>query len=307
MRKNMPDKNMARALDIDLSLLPDVYRSHDIVGGVTREAAELTGLLEGTPVVAGGVDSASGTLGAGAVSDGETQEAGGQSGGMSICCDKYKAHEKLILCNHVVPGKYLLQGGTVGGGASFKWLRENFFAGLSFEQMDGLAREIKPGSDGLFFLPYMAGERSPVWDPRAKGVFYGLDFSKNKAHFIRAVMEGVAYSLAHNLKTAEESGVYIDKLYATGGSANSGLWMQIKADVANAPVAVPLSDNSTNLGAALLGGVAVGMYKDFDEAVKSTVSIKRTYEPDAASHEIYRRGYAVYLDLYKNLRDMMGR
>ena len=306
MRENAPDKNMAKALGIDLSLMPDVYKSHEIVGGITREASELTGLLEGTPVVAGGVDSATGTLGAGAVNDGETQEAGGQSGGMSICCDNYKAHEKLILCNHVVPGKYLLQGGTVGGGASFKWLRENFFAGLSFEQMDELAHDIKAGSDGVIFLPYMAGERSPVWDPNAKGVFYGLDFAKNKAHFIRAVMEGVAYSLVHNLKTAEESGVYIDKLYAMGGSANSSLWMQIKSDAANVPISVSLSDNSTNLGAAILGGVAVGLYKDFEEAVKSTIKIKKTYEPNPESHEIYAKNYSVYLDLYANLKDIMA-
>ena len=307
MRKNKPDERMAQALDIDLALLPDVYNCHDIIGGVTREAAELTGLLEGTPVVAGGVDSACGTLGAGVIYDGETQEAGGQSGGMSICCDAYKAHEKLILCNHAVPGKYLLQGGTVGGGASFKWLRENFFAGLSFEQMDSLAGGIACGSGGVIFLPYMAGERSPIWNPDAKGVFYGLDFSKSNAHFVRAVMEGVAYSLLHNIKTAEESGVYIDKIYATGGSANSGLWTQIKADVLNATVAVPLSDNSTTLGAAILGGVAVGLYKDFEEAVKSAVTIKKTHVPNFANHEVYMKGYAIYLDIYENLKGLMGR
>ncbi|MCL2099034.1 MAG: FGGY-family carbohydrate kinase [Oscillospiraceae bacterium] len=302
MRSSAPNQAMAQSLGIDLSLLPDVYKSHEIVGGISREASVLSGLTEGTPVVAGGVDSACGTLGAGVIDDGETQEAGGQSGGMSICCDCYKTHEKLILCNHAVPGKYLLQGGTVGGGASLKWLRENFFAGLSFSEMDKLAQKIGPGSDGVIFLPYMSGERSPIWDPGAKGVFYGLDFSKNRAHFIRAVMEGVAYSLVHNLKTAEESGVYIRKLYATGGSANSSLWTQIKSDAANTPAAVPLSDNSTNLGAAILGGVAVGLYKDFKEAVTSTVKIKNTYEPSAQNHKIYAENYNVYRELYERLK-----
>ena len=307
MRKNKPDTRMAKALGIDLNLLPDVYNCHDIVGGVTREAAELTGLTEGTPVVAGGLDAACGTLGAGVINDGETQEQGGQSGGMSICCDTYKAHDKLILCNHVLPDKYLLQGGTVGGGASFKWLRENFFAGLNFAEMDALASEIPCGADGVIFLPYMAGERSPIWDPSAKGVFYGLDFSKGRAHFIRAVMEGVAYSLLHNIKTAEETGVLTDKLYATGGSANSDVWTQIKSDALNSSVAVPLSDNTTTLGAALLGGVAVGLYRDFEDAVKNTVKIKKTHEPNAANHAVYGKCYALYREIYENLKGIMRR
>jgi xylulokinase len=307
MRKNAPDKSMAQTLGIDVDLIPEVYKCHDIIGGVTREAAELTGLFEGTPVAAGGVDSACGTLGAGVITDGETQEQGGQSGGMSICCDEYKAHEKLILCNHVVPDKYLLQGGTIGGGASFKWLRENFFADLKFDEMDKLAEQISAGSDGVIYLPYMSGERSPIWNPKAKGVFYGFDFAKNKAHFIRAVMEGVAYSLQHNLKTAEESGVAADILYSNGGSANSDVWMQIKSDVTNSQIAVPSSDTATTLGAALISGVAVGIYKDFPEAVKSAVTVKKTYQPNAENHAVYQKGYETYREIYENLKGTMGK
>jgi len=307
MRKKTWDKTIAKGLDIDINLMPDIYNCHDIVGKVTKKAADLTGLILGTPVVAGGVDSAAGTLGAGVISDGETQEQGGQSGGMSICLNNYNPHEKLILCHHVVPGKYLLQGGTIGGGASFKWLRENFSPDLSFAQMDDLAGKIQPGSDGVIFLPYMAGERSPLWDPNAKGVFYGFDFSKNKAHFIRSVMEGVAYSLLHNLETAEETGSIANILYSNGGSANSDLWMQIKSDVTNKPVAVPLSDISTTLGAAILAGVAAGIYSDFADAVKNTVRIKKTFYPNIENHEIYRKRYAIYREIYENLKETMGK
>ena len=307
MRKKIWDKNMAETLGIDIDLMPDIYNCHDIVGKVTREAADLTGLTEGTPVVAGGVDSAAGTLGAGVISDGETQEQGGQSGGMSICQNEYKPHEKLIMCNHVVPGKYLLQGGTVGGGASYKWLRENFFPDFSFSEMDEFANKVPAGSDGVIFLPYMAGERSPVWDSNAKGVFYGFDFSKTKSHFIRSVMEGVAYSLLHNLKTAEETGGIIRTLYSNGGSANSDLWMQIKSDVTNKPIAVPLSDISTTLGAAILAGVAVGIYSGFSDAVKNTVIIKKTFYPKIENHEIYMKRYGIYREIYENLRETMGR
>jgi xylulokinase len=225
---------------------------------------------------------------------------------MSICLDEFLPHRKLIMCAHVVPGKYLLQGGTVGGGASFKWLRENFFPDQSFAEMDLIASKAPPGSDGAIFLPYMAGERSPIWDPYAKGVFYGLDFSKGKAHFMRSVMEGVAYSLLHNLKTASETGSEAGTLYSNGGSANSDLWMQIKSDVTNKPIATPLSDISTTLGAAILGGVAVGIYADFADAAKNTVKIKKTFFPDAKNHEIYMKRYETYLEIYENLKNTMS-
>ena len=313
MRKKTWDKDTAKTLDINIDLMPDIYNCHDIIGAVTEEAAALTDLLAGTPVVAGGVDSATGTLGAAVTEKSETQEQGGQSGGMSICLDEYKPHEKLIMCNHVVPGKYLLQGGTIGGGASFKWLKENFFPGLSFAEMDGLAESVPAGSDGVIFLPYMAGERSPLWNPKAKGVFYGFDFAKNKGHFIRAVMEGVAYSLLHNLETAEETGSIAGTLYSNGGAANSDIWMQIKSDVTNKPIAVPslsgaqYSDISTTLGAAILAGVAAGIYSGFKDAVKNTVKIKKTFEPNAENLEVYRKRYVTYLEIYRNLKETMGK
>ena len=308
MRKKTWDKEAAKALGIDINLMPDLYNCHDIVGAVTKEAAALTGLAEGVPVVAGGVDSACGTLGAGVIAAGETQEQGGQSGGMSICMDKFAPHEKLVYCGHVVPGKYLLQGGTVGGGASYKWLRGNFFPDLSFAEMDALASQSPPGAGGVIFLPYMAGERSPIWDPKAKGVFYGFDFAKTQPHFIRSVMEGVAYSLLHNLETAEETGAAIDALYANGGAANSDLWMQIKADVTDRPVAaVSSGDVSTTLGAAMLAGVAAGVYADFADAVKNTVAIRKTFYPDAGNHGIYMKRYETYLEIYGNLKETMGK
>lgn len=199
MRRGDWDKAMCGRLGIRAELLPDVHASHEIVGTVTREAARLTGLAEGTPVAAGGLDAACGTLGAGVTEAGQTQEQGGQAGGMSLCLDHYVADERLILGRHVVPGKWLLQGGTTGGGGALKWLRTIMGEALSFEEMSALAGDVPAGSDGVVFLPYMAGERSPIWNPNAKGVFFGLDYAKTKGHVIRAVMEGVAYALRHNL------------------------------------------------------------------------------------------------------------
>jgi len=309
------DPEMCEALGIPAHILPDIHPCHKVIGTVTKAAAAQSGLAEGTPVVAGGLDAACGTLGAGVIHAGETQEQGGQAGGMSICIDSYRADPRLILSCHVVPGKWLLQGGTTGGGGAMRWLEKEFGA---FEREEGrrtgkssldlyneAAGSVPPGSDGLIFLPYMAGERSPLWNPYAKGVYYGMDFGKTKGHFIRAVMEGVAMSLRHNLEVAEEAGASVDVLRSMGGSANSLLWTQIKSDVTGKPVIVPSSDTATTLGAAILAGVGVGIYEDFEEAVKLTVENKRYHVPNQEDRKIYDRNYRKYLSLYEHLKDMM--
>lgn len=167
------------------------------------------------------------------------------------------------------------------------------------------AAAVAPGSDGVIFLPYMSGERTPIWDPNAKGVFYGLDFSKTKGHFIRAAMEGTAYALKHNLDVAKEAGAEVSVLRAMGGSANSLLWTQIKSDITGKPIVVPSSDTATTLGAVILAGVGTGMYKDFDEAVSLTVEEKRFHEPDPDKAEVYGENYMTYIELYQQLKGIM--
>lgn len=315
MRTGMWNEERAEELGIPVSFLPPLVQCHEVVGQVTEQAAARTGLCAGTPVVAGGLDACCGTLGAGVIHPGETQEQGGQAGGMSICMDTYAADPRLILGFHVVPEKWLLQGGTTGGGGVMRWLEREFGdyertqakekGKSSLVQFNDLAEAVAPGSDGLMFLPYMAGERSPIWDPDAKGVFFGLDFAKTKGHMIRSAMEGVAYSLKHNLDIAGETGAAVEELRAMGGSANSLLWTQIKSDVTGKPIAVPASDTATTLGAAILAGVGVGLYDSFEEAVKRTVHINRRHEPDMERHAIYQKRFEVYLKLYENLKDLM--
>ena len=309
------DESMCEKLGIPMRLLPDIYPSHAVVGTVTQQASAECGLAVGTPVVAGGLDAACGTLGTGVLHAGETQEQGGQAGGMSICTDTYRADPRLILGYHVVPEKWLLQGGTTGGGGVMRWLERELGdyereegkrqGKSSLELFNEKAKRVAPGSDGMIFLPYMAGERSPIWDADAKGVFYGLDFSKTKGHFIRAAMEGVAYSLRHNLEIAEQTGAKAKVLRAMGGSANSLLWTQIKADITGRSVVVPSSDTATTLGAVILAGVGIGMYESFEEAVELTVKVKRTHEPNAENREIYRKNYEIYLELYEQLKETM--
>lgn len=309
------DDDFCNELGFDREKLPEIYKCHEIIGEVSSEAAAQTGLCIGTPVVAGGLDASCGTLGAGVISVGQTQEQGGQAGGMSICLDSAVSHPKLILGYHVVPNLWLLQGGTVGGGGAIKWFKQELgafeeavaknVASNPFIVMDQEAERIASGSEGLIFLPYMSGERSPLWDKHAKGVFFGLDYSKTRAHMIRAVLEGCAFALQHNMKTAEQTGVKVDELVAMGGAANSRLWTQIKADVTGKVIKVPTSDTATTLGAAMLAGVGTGLYKSFDKAVEDTIVITRIHEPDMKAHEIYKKYYEIYLEIYEKLKDTM--
>lgn len=303
-------------LGIKPSLLPELMPCHGIVGGVTKEAAVQTGLMQGTPVVAGGLDAACGALGAGVIRPKETQEQGGQAGGMSICADVCRANERLILSAHVVPGRWLLQGGTVGGGGAVRWYAEQFGAQERLAahekgthvlaELDEGASRVAPGCDGLVFLPYLSGERSPIWNDRAKGVFFGIDYAKTRAHFARAVMEGVAFSLRHNLETAQAAGVSAGELRAMGGAANSALWTQMKADVTKKTVAVVSADTATALGAAILAGVGTGVYAGFEEAVEQTVNVRRIYRPNPSVYQAYDRNYGVYRSLYENLQGLMN-
>lgn len=307
------DEKTAERMGISLDLLAPLCHCHEVAGTVSPKAAAETGLVAGIPVVAGGLDAACCALGAGVVKPGQTQEQGGQAGGMSILVDRPLVHPKLILGYHVLPGLWLLQGGTVGGGGALKWFNQEFghyeqqcgkeLKKSPFEVMSEEAARIGPGADGLIFLPYLAGERSPIWDRNARGVFFGLSYDKTRAHLVRAMMEGVGFSLRHNLETAAEVDAEVKELISVGGAANSRVWTQLKADITGKTIHVPLSDQATTLGAALLAGVGTGVYPDFAEAVKQTVRIQRTHHPSPEKHAAYTQYYRLYLELYQKLRE----
>ncbi|MBH9989465.1 MULTISPECIES: xylulokinase [unclassified Lactobacillus] len=315
MKKGEWSEEMCDAFGIPSTIFPSIYNSDEVVGHVSSKASAETWMAEGIPVVAGGVDAACGALGTGVISNGETQEQGGQAEGMSICLNKYIADPRLIMGYHVVPGHWLLQGGTVGGGGVIDWVKNNFcfeeksnahYHGTStYYEMDQLSARVPAGSEGVIFLPYMKGERSPIWNPYAKGVYYGLDFTKTRSNIIRASQEGIAYSLRHNLVIAEQLGAKVKELWAMGGSANSTILTQIKADVTEKIIRVPSSDTATTLGAAILAGVGVHVYKDYEEARAKTVRIQKVYKPNKNNLETYNKGFAKYLKLYESLKGLM--
>ena len=297
---------------LDSSILPEIYRSDEIVGKVTAEAARLTGLSEGTPVVAGGLDAACAALGAGVFRDGQVQENGGSAGGMSICISSPLKHKDLILSEHVVPGTWLLQGGTVGGGGALRWFKENFSPtsstpGLNaFEELSAIAERSPLGANGIVFLPYLNGERSPIWDPKAKGIFFGMSYSNTKGDFARSIMEGTAFSIYDNILTAKEAGVSVSRMIATGGTANSNIWMQIKADVCGADMVRCGSDHLSAKGAAILAGVGCGLYSDYSIAEKSAVYNEIFYSNHTA-HKQYNTIFKLYKKLYAGTKKLMSK
>ena len=298
-------KDLIDALNIPSHLFPEPEACSKISGKVTHEASIQTGLIEGTPVVTGGLDAACAALGVGAVRPGMTQEQSGQAGGMSICTDKCVSDPKLIMGFHTVPGQWLVQGGTTGGGGALRWLRSTVCPEISYKEMDEIASQVKPGCDGLIFLPYLAGERSPLWNPDAKGVFFGLTFAHTKAHIIRSVMEGVAFSLRHNLETADRAGAPVNVMRSAGGSSASTLWTQIKADVTGKTIEVPTGNSATVYGASILAGVGAGVFEDEITAAEKTVKPGRIQYPDAENESIYTRQYNRYIELYEKLESMM--
>ncbi len=310
------DEALTREFGIDQRFLLDMVPSHQIIGRVTKQAAELTGLKEGTPVVAGGLDAACSTLGVGVVHPGQAQEQGGQAGGMSICVDCPADDPSLILSPHVVSGRWLLQGGTIAGGASLQWFAENFGSwhdgGIQTEGKDLFihlseeAEQSRPGAGGLIYLPYLNGERSPLWDPDARGTYFGLQFSTEHRDLVRATMEGVAFSLKHNLEVAQKAGAEVSELRTTGGSANSVIWTQIKADVTGIPMVVPSSDTSASCGAAVLAGLGVGMYDSAESAMEKIVKIRRSQMPNPENNRVYQPYYTLYRKLYNSGRTVMA-
>ena len=314
MERDAWDEQLAEALGVDLAWLPPLCPCTQVAGEVTEKAARESGLRAGTPVVAGGLDAACGALGAGVIAAGDIHEQSGSAGGMSLCLDRFTPARGMIFSRHVVPGQYLLQGGTVGGGGLIRWLEEDVLypdgaredSRARVEEMMAAAAVSSPGAGGCVFLPYLAGERSPLWNPRAKGVFFGLDYGKNRGDLVRAVMEGAAFALRHNLEAAGDAVASGSVMRAVGGAAENGLWMQIKADVTGHPICPVANGDATAVGCAMLAGVGCGALKSFEEAVGRYVSLGPAFQPQEENRPVYDALYGRYRAVYDGLKHLMA-
>jgi ribulokinase len=300
------------ALGIPAAMMPERLVASDApVGELRPEWATRLGLLAGTPVIAGGVDAAVATFAAGATRPGRHVAMIGTSmcwGSIAAAAD---ASRGLVAMPHVFNGERNLYvfGGATTAGASVTWFQDVFgeTGGAALRQLDQLASAIPEGADGIVFLPYLMGERSPVWDGQASGAFVGLNLFHRRAHLFRAVLEGVTFALRHNMEAASGSGEVLDpQLIVVGGAARSDLWMQIIADVTGYPVMTIEEDVEAALGAALLAALGIGLATP-EVAEKGWITLRHRAEPRTAARHAYDRAFEVYAGLYPALRDSMHR
>jgi xylulokinase len=298
------------AIDLDPRLLPEVRDSTDVIGEITPEAAEELGLVAGTPVVIGSGDGASAAVGAGSVVEGPAYNYIGSSSWISFASPRpiYDPGRRIFNWAHMVPGMFLPCGTMQAAGGSYQWLRRQVCwlesreaeeaNGDVYELMNQRAAESVPGAHGLLFLPYLQGERSPHWNPKARGGFVGLQVTHTRADLIRAVLEGISMNLRTILQSFLDAGARIDEVTLIGGGAKGQIWRQILADVFGRPVLRPrLLDEATSLGAAVAGGVGVGLFRDFS-VVNRLIEIVDRHTPDPQAQAEYDRLYPVFLDAY---------
>lgn len=305
------------ALEIPRAWLPKVYEGPQITGRLLPEVSAELGLPAGLPVAAGGGDNAAAAVGTGIVRAGVLSSSIGTSGVIFAHSDEIvlDPQGRLHSFCHAVPEKYHLMAVTLSAGGSFRWWRDvlrqaGALAGmesspLSYEQMTAAAASAPPGAEGLLFLPYLTGERTPHLDPFARGAFVGLTARHTLAHLCRAVMEGVVYSMRDGLEIMRSLRLPIEQIRATGGGGRSPLWRQMQADIYNAEVVTLKAEEGPAYGAALLAGVGAGLFADVAAAAASSVEVTACTQPDPACRPAYEQAYAVYRNLYGALQSSL--
>lgn len=311
-------EEVLQAAGIPRSFMPECAESIEITGHVHAEAAARTGLAVGTPVAGGGGDQAAGAVGSGIVETGVVSSTVGTSGVVFAYSDTPATDPKLrvhTFC-HAVPGKWHTMGVVLSAGGSLRWLRDTFFQPEGvvartigddpYTLMAEGARHVPPGSEGLIFLPYLTGERTPYPDANARGTFFGITLRHGRQHFARSVFEGVAYALNDTFQIFDEIGVPVTQVRASGGGAKSPVWRQIHADVTGHPHVTLSVDEGPALGAALLAAVGTGAYSTVADACRAAIQTVAETAPGPAAHAEYRKYYGIYRALYPALKDQFA-
>lgn len=286
------------ALDLDETKFPRIVSSVSVVGEITRDAADATGLRAGTPVVIGGGDGACAAVGAGVIEPGDCYCNIGSSAWISFSSDAplFDATQRTFTFHHVHPARYTPMGTMQAAGGARDWFRH-----IAGDVSEAEIAQVPVGANGILFLPYLIGERSPWWNPHARGAFVGLSMSHTRADMARAVMEGVTYNLKLILEALEAQGANIPSVRFIGGGASSAVWTQMLADVFNKPIQLlELQAEATSWGAAVAGGIGVGVYADWKIA-NAQARVTRVIEPVSENTARYAERVARFADLYRAL------
>jgi xylulokinase len=299
---------MMDALGLDRSLLPECRESVEVSGKITPRIAELTGLAAGTPVVGGGGDQASSAIGNGIVEAGVVSCTLGTSGVVFAHMEQvaYDPAGRVHTFCHAVPGKWHVMGVTQGAGLSLQWFRNQFSPGASYDALTAEAAQSPAGAQGLFWLPYLMGERTPHLDATARGGWIGLTNRHTRADLIRAVIEGVSYSQRDCLDIVESLGVAVESVRASGGGAKSPFWRQLLASVLNRRVVTLETQEGSAYGAALLALAGAGEAGTVEEVCRRAIRETDSVSPCAPDAAVYAKGHAVYQSLYPALRPIYG-
>ena len=303
-------EDLCRIAGLPMSVMPPLVEPTDVVGSVTATAAQQTGLPAGTPVVAGCSDSAVEDYAAGAIRPGQMIVKLATAGNVNVMTAEPRPHPRTLTYSHVIPGLWYTVSATNTAASAERWFRDVFCqwekeqataAGQNvYAQLHETASRVPPGAEGLFFHPYLLGERSPYWDSNLRGSFVGATMRHGKPYFVRALLEGVAYSLRDCFRTIVEMGLSVDEIRLIGGGAQSDLWTQIICDVFARPVVRPAGCDAS-FGSALLAGVGVGLFADTVDAAQRCVRVRDVVQPDPQAAEIYDRMFRFYGEIHDNL------
>ena len=309
---------LLKDLNIDKSILADVYESVVVSGKVTEEAAKLTNLSVGTPVVGGAGDQAAGAIGSGIVKEGVISTVMGTSGVVFASTDspKFDKYGRVHTLCHAVPGKWHVMGVTQGAGLSLNWFKRTFCQ-KEIEESEKLGRDIydlltekaaksEPGANGVIYLPYLMGERTPHLDPNVKGGFFGVSLINNHDDFIRSILEGVSFSLKNCLDIIEDMNVKVEDIRVSGGGAESEIWRQILSDILEYPLSTVKASEGPALGVAILAGVGAGVYDSVETACEKILGGNDSEKvvPNRELKEVYSKVYEIYNSLYPRIKDI---
>jgi xylulokinase len=308
------DKDILEKAGFDESMFPPLFDSWEKVGEVTEWAAKETGLAAGTPVFGGTDDASSVAITTGSITDGQCYLSIGSGGNIVANTAAVISHPTCIIYPHCIPGLNMIVTVLSSPGVSYKWMRNNFGqAEIAVSQMTGddpymymdkAASLSKPGSGGIIFLPYLEGDYTPNNDANARGAFIGIGSNNTKNDMLRAVLEGAAFSVLSNTRLIEGLGGNFNEIIVTGGPSKSRLWLQIISDVTNCPISLPEEPEGAPFGNAIIAGIGAGIYRDYEDAIKKMVKIKRNViVPDRKNHELYMEIYNVYEGLYSKLAE----
>ena len=298
---------VAEVAGIPMSWLPRLFEGPEICARISDVGAGATGLAAGTPVAAGAGDQGAGAVGMGILTPGSVSATIGTSGVVFAATDspiKDRLGRLHTFC-HAAPGRWHVMGVTNGAGLSLRYFRDTFAPGSDYDELSALAAEVPAGSDGLMWAPYLFGERTPHLDPEARAAFVGITASHTRGHFVRAILEGVAFSLQDTLTLFRELGVPVKAIRVGGGGARGSLWRQIQADVYGHPVEVLEAEEGGAFGAALLAGAGIGVWESVEAACAATVRVAETVAPRNA--RVMEEGYGRYRRIYPALREIQGR